>query len=116
MRKQAGVSFLGFIMLAVLLALAAIVAFKVAPVYVEYFSIKKMLAATAMEAKEMTPGEVRRIFERKLSAEYVEAVAPTDLEIDKQGGQVALNVSYTRKVPLVTDVSLLFEFNVSAKR
>lgn len=116
MRKQRGLSFLGFIFLAILVALAALIGFKVTPVYVEYFSLKKMLASTAMESKDSQPAEIRRLFERKLSAEYIEAVTPADLEVTKDGGRIELSVSYVRKIPLVQNVSLYFEFEASSKR
>lgn len=116
MRKQQGISFIGFIFIAVLIALAALVGFKVTPVYVEYFAVKKILNGTAMEAKESSPTETRRLFERKLSADYVDAVQPADLEINKENGQIVLSVSYTRKIPLAYNVSLFFEFDVSARR
>ncbi len=116
MRKQRGLSFIGFIFLLALIAAAAIVGFKITPVYVEFFSIKKMLASTAVEGREMQPAEIRRLFERKLAAEYVEAVTSADLEIGKDGGQVTLAVAYTRKTPLVANVSLLFEFQADSRR
>ena len=116
MRKEQGISFLGFMMLAVLLAAAALIGFKITPVYVEYFTVKKILAATAMEAKDAQPSEIRRIVDRKLSTDYVEAITPSDLEIEKQSGQLVLSVSYVKKIPLVANVSLYFEFDASARR
>ncbi|MBI3148849.1 MAG: DUF4845 domain-containing protein [Betaproteobacteria bacterium] len=116
MRKEQGISFLGFIMLAVLVAAAALVGFKVTPVYVEYFSIKKMLSTTVMEAKDLQPSEIRRVFERKLATEYIESVNSTDLDIGKESGQLVISVSYIKKIPLVSNVSLYFEFDASARR
>ncbi len=116
MQRQRGLSFLGFIAVAALLAAAALIGFKVTPVYIEYFTVKKVLASTAMEGKDAQPAEIRRLLERKLAADYVEAITSGDLEIEKDAGQIVLSVEYTRKVPLVANVSLFFDFAVSTRR
>jgi len=116
MSKQSGVSFIGFLFIAVLIAGAALVGFKVAPVYIEFFTVKRILNATAMDSVGAQPQEIRLNFDRRALADYVDSVRSGDMEISKDGGQVVLTIAYTKKVPLVSNVSLLFEFETTARR
>jgi hypothetical protein len=110
MKKQQGLSFLGFIIIAVFVALAAITFFKVVPTYTEYFSIVKAVTACANEGG--TPDKVREAFGKRKQIDYFEAVQPADLLISQVGEKTRVNVSYEKVVPLVANVSLLFEFEI----
>jgi hypothetical protein len=116
MRKQRGISFIAFIFLAFFVAAAAILGFKVTPVYIEYYTIKKILLSTAKDAADASPVEIRKLFDKRLSADYVDSVDGKDLEITKEEGHIVLSVGYTKKLPLVANVSLLFDFQTSARR
>ena len=46
----------------------------------------------------------------------VTGVTTDDLVISKEGGALAMSASYSKKIPLVGNVSLLIEFNPSAPK
>ncbi len=54
--------------------------------------------------------------DRKLSADYADAVTAKDVEVTRAGNVVTAAVSWEKKLPLVSNVSLLLEFDARATR
>jgi hypothetical protein len=114
MGKQHGISLSGLIMTLAVLAAAAILAAKLLPVYVEYFAVKKMFAA--MEQNGDTKGtipEIRRSYDTRNAIEDVKNVTSKDLEITNEGGDKIVSATWSVKVPLVANISLLIDFDAS---
>ncbi|GLS03260.1 hypothetical protein GCM10007860_04030 [Chitiniphilus shinanonensis] len=114
MRKQSGLSFVGFIMIAILVALAAITFFKVIPAYVEYFSVKSTLKTLVREHAAEPPSAIRESYMRHANISNIQSVQPQDLVIVQTGGRTTISASYEKVVPLVANVSLLFDFETQA--
>ena len=116
LRKQAGVSFPVLVGLIALLVFVVVTGVKVVPVYLEYFSIKRALEATAKENPNGTASAIRDSFNRKAQVEYFTAVHSDDIYIDKDdNGNPVLTLKYEQKVALVGNVSFLFDFNISTQ-
>ncbi|WP_028455688.1 DUF4845 domain-containing protein [Chitinilyticum litopenaei] len=114
MNKQQGVSFFGFIIIAIFVAFAAILGFKMVPAYMEFFSVKKAINSIAREGSGKSPQEIREAFARHAEIEYITSVKPADLVVNTQGGSVNVSVDYEQVVPVVGNVSLLFSFQASS--
>ncbi len=54
--------------------------------------------------------------DRKLSADYADAITPKDVAVTKNGNVVTASASWQKILPLVSNVSLLLEFDASASR
>ena len=115
-RKQRGLSMVTFLVVAVIVVFGAIAFMKIGPAYQEYFSVKRAVAATALDARSATVLEVRRGFERRAVIDNIDVIGSQDLEISKEGNDVVISFSYTKKVPLFGNVSLLFEFAGASNR
>jgi len=115
-RKQRGLSMVTFLVVAVVVVFGAIAFMKIGPAYQEYFSVKRAVAATALDARSATVLEVRRGFERRAVIDNIDVIGSQDLEISKEGNDVVISFSYTKKVPLFGNVSLLFEFAGASNR
>ena len=112
--KQRGLSLIGFIFLAAIVAFVMFTAFRCVPAWTEYMSLKKVLQATANEFSVDAQGPViRASFDRRAQIDDL-PVKGTDLAIRKDSGRVALAVEYQRKVPVAGNMSLLFDFDASA--
>jgi len=105
-----------FLVVAVVVVFGAIAFMKIGPAYQEYFSVKRAVAATALDARSATVLEVRRGFERRAVIDNIDVIGSQDLEISKEGNDVVISFSYTKKVPLFGNVSLLFEFAGASNR
>lgn len=116
MKKQAGVSLVGMLIIASLAAFVLLLGFRSVPAYSEYFAIKKILNAMAKSAtKDTTVAQLRKDFESRAYIDYVETVGPEDLLVTKEGGNIVLSIEYERRVPVVANISLVFEFNPTTK-
>lgn len=114
LRKQRGLSLIGFIFLAAIVAFAMFTAFRCVPAWTEYFGLKKVLQATANEfGVEAQAAAIRASFNRRAQIDDL-PVKGTDLDIRKDNGRIALAVEYQRKVPVAGNMSLLFDFDASA--
>lgn len=112
MKKQAGVSLIGMLIVASMAAFLLLLGFRSVPAYSEYFAIKKILNAMVNESsKETTVAQLRKDFEKRAYIDYVETVGPEDLIVTKEGGKIVLSVEYERRVPIAANVYLLFAFN-----
>lgn len=114
LNQQRGLSLIGFIFLAVIVAFVMFTAFRCVPAWTEYFSLKKVLQATANEFTVDAQGPaIRESFNKRA---YIDAlqVKGNDLEIRKDAGRISLSVEYQQKVPIAGNASILFDFQASA--
>ena len=114
LRRQRGLSLIGFIFLAAVVAFVLFTSFRCVPAWTEYFSLKKVLQATANEfAVDAQGTAVRASFNRRAQIDDL-PVKGTDLDIRKDNGRMSLAVEYQRKVPVAGNMSLLFDFDAAA--
>ncbi len=115
--RQPGLTLIGFVFVAAVVAFFVVVGARMAPAYIEWYSVQKSLEKTLRDAKDPTAVvDVRRTFERYLATDYIESVTPRDLEVTKQGNEITLSVAWTRKLHLVGNVSLFLDFEAEASR
>jgi hypothetical protein len=115
MKRQKGMTFIGWVVILALVLSYIYIGIKVVPAYVEFFSVKKILATMAREPgfATMTPAEIRKSFVRRLAIDYVSAVSAQDLDIRKEDGENVVSVEYSQKIPLFYNVSVLLDFSAS---
>lgn len=115
-RHQRGITLIGFILLIALIGAAGIVAFRAIPIYSEFFTIKRILREINVENPETTPLQIRNQFDLKSSADYVYGIKSRDLDIAKENGRIIVSVRYQKTVPLIYNVSLLFDFETDNRK
>ena len=113
--RQRGLSMIGFLFVAAVLMVCALLAFRMIPSYIEYYTVQRALEE-ALASGDLSPTTIRRAVERKLSADYVDSVTAKDVQVTKSGNKVTASLSWESKLPLVHNVSLLMEFNAEASR
>ena len=118
-KQQRGVTFGGFIMILALLGGLAIFSMKLIPAYMENGKIQKAFDAITHDPamQTATVAEIRDSFYKRANTmDNVTTVTSNDIEINKEGGRLKLSASYSTKIPLAGNVSLLIEFNPSAPK
>ena len=114
--RQSGLTLIGFLFVAAVVVVIGLVGFRVLPSYMEYFSVKKALAGALDDAVDGQPATVRRFFERRISAEYIDSIDWRNLEVTKQNNQIVGSIAWENRLPLVYNISLLLEFEVVEAR
>jgi hypothetical protein len=117
MHNQRGVSLMGLIVTLAVLGFLAVMAAKLMPAYIDYFSVKKMFK-TMEQAGDLKQGvrEIRRSFDTRNAIENVQAVKGDDLEVTKEAGETVVSANWSVKVPLVSNVSACLDFSVTTAK
>ena len=116
MHKQRGVSMLGFMFMSVAVIIIAMLAMKLVPAYIEFFSVKKILNAMGQdsETKSMSNNEIRSSFAKRANVGYVTVVKPEDLAVDRSGGNIVISTEYEYRTKLVANISLVVDFKATS--
>lgn len=110
--RARGVSLVALLFWGVVAGALVILAMRVIPFYTEFASVRRALQAAVQEGE---PQAIRSAFERWAAADYITSVTGRDVEIRKNAaGQWEVQVAYEKVVPLVANVSLLFQFEAKA--
>lgn len=114
--RQRGLSMLGFLFVAVVLVVVAMVGFRVVPSYIEFYSVQKALGDTLREGNEANQQAMRNSLTRRLQTSYVETVSGKDMVITKSGNQVTASLAWERRLHMVGNAYILLEFEATATR
>ena len=115
-RAQRGLSMIGFLFVAAVIVVVAIVGFRMVPSYVEYFTVQSAVEKALRDAREPTLPVVKKSFEKYIAADYIDSVTAADLNVVKEGNVVTASVAWQKQLHMVGNVSLLLDFDVSASR
>ena len=113
--KQKGEGLLVLVLWAIIGIFVVMLVLKLFPVYRENMAIKQTLTAMASDSvlQNGTDGEIRKSFNKRAQIDDISAINGRDLEINREGGKMALGVTYSVKTPLFANISLFIDFNES---
>jgi len=109
-------SLLGLIVVGAILVFVAIVGMKLAPAYIEYFTIRRTVRELARSPESMTVKDIMGSFDKHSQIDDISSIEGKDLEISKNGNSVTITAAYQRKVPLFANISVLIDFETVAGR
>jgi hypothetical protein len=114
-KAQRGVGFVTLVLYFVVGAVVVLGFLKIVPHYIEYFAIKKVIAAmkSSEEIKTATVAELRNSFDRRANIDNVTSVKGVDLEITKENNETVISLAWTQRIPLFTGYTLLIDFSTS---
>jgi hypothetical protein len=114
--QQRGLTMFGFLFVAIVFIVIAMLAMKLVPAYIEFFSVKKILSTMGQDAdvRSKSNAEIRNDFAKRASVGYVTVVKPEDLSVERQGGVPVISVEYEFRAKLVGNVSLVVDFSASS--
>jgi Tfp pilus assembly protein PilV len=108
--KQSGVTLMGLFIALFVIIIAALLAMKMIPAYMEYATAKNAISAIARERNAQSPQEVRRAFDARAAIDNITAVKASDLEISKDGAGIAIGFAYRKEVPLFSNLGVYIDF------
>ena len=111
---QRGMTYLGMLILMIVIAFCAIVVIKVMPVYLEHFKVESSLNSLAQDPKgdmaQLPPAEIRKLLMRRLEVNDVSHVKKEDITISREGKKTMVDVSYEARVTLFFNLDLVARF------
>lgn len=106
---ESGVSLSGLIVVLAVIGAVALVAIKVTPAVIEYRAVKQSIASA--KASGGSTREIQQAFDKNADINSIDAIKGRDLVIDRDSGSPEISFRYEKRVPLVANVSLLFDFS-----
>ncbi|MDP2132368.1 MAG: DUF4845 domain-containing protein [Sulfuritalea sp.] len=100
------------------LGMVALLVMKALPPWIEYGNAVKAIKGTAGDGslKDASVAQVRAAYARRADMDDVKSVAPADLDITKEGGELVISFAYQSKIPLFGNASLVFDFEGSSAK
>lgn len=114
-RKQLGLSLGALMVGAFVFIILALLGMKVAPSYLEFFTIKKAVAALSTEKRGASPNDIRKAFDQRAQVDDINTIKGSDLEITKEGNEIVINAAYRKEIPLFRNIGLHIDFAASSK-
>jgi hypothetical protein len=116
MRRQAGITFIGWLFLLAPVAIVAYAGIRLTPVYLNYMKVTKALKQTAGEHVDESPlnvGAVRKSLDKRFDIDSINYPALNDVVVARTGDAWSISVDYEDAVPLFGGISLLVHFEKS---
>ena len=114
---QRGLSLLGTVVGLGVLGFLGVMAAKLLPSYVEYYNVRKILAA--MEQTGDVKGsvkEIRAAFDRRAVIDDVQSIKAEELEMSKEGGETVVTASWSKKIYMVGNLSACLDFSATTAK
>ena len=111
-RTQGGMTMLGFLITLSVVILFIFCGMKIVPMYIEYYSVKKMMAAISNnpESANSSKDQIRKMFRRSLEIDYVKIIKPEMLKIETTESGYNLVVDYERRESLIANLDVVGKF------
>jgi len=114
--RQRGVTFLGWVVLLIPMALFVYVAIRLVPVYLNYTKVARTLEQVRTEnlaEQTLVPNLVRSTIEKRFDIDYINKPTPQEVLITRSGDGWVIETSYEEIVPLLYNASILLQFEKS---
>jgi hypothetical protein len=113
MRKQRGVTMIGWIFLLAPMAVVLYALIRVGPEYMNYYKVVTALKETASQLKSdeaLNQQGIRNAIGRRFESSYVDNITAGDIEIKKGEAGWEMAADYEKTVPLFGNLHLLMAF------
>ena len=112
---QRGITLIGLLFWAILVAIVAVILLKTLPTLNEYGTIQRAVAKIAREGPSTVP-EIRAAFDKQKEVEYsITSISGKDLQVTKENDKVVIRFAYDKEIELYGPVFLLIKYEGSSK-
>ena len=110
-RSQSGVSLIGLLIWAIVVAFVALIVVRVLPTINEYTTVLRAVKKIAQD-QPATVAEARKAFDRQKDIEYsISSISGQDLVVTKENDKVVIRFAYDKEVPIFEPVYLLIKYS-----
>jgi len=112
-QQQKGFTFIGLVIVLAIIGVITLTVLKIFPVYMEHLAVKTAMEAIEKdpELKSMSPGDIRRLFEKKLDVNQVTSVKAKDAKIGRGIGEITFKIEYEVRKDYIGNVDLILSFS-----
>jgi len=111
--KQQGMTGMGWLTILFLIGFFALLTFKLAPVYLENYSVKSILHSFEEEPLITTKSkaDIRRMFMSRLITNGIRDIKKENIKIDKKPGILKIGFDYFVRKPMVGNIDVILTFS-----
>ena len=115
-KKQQGLSIIGFIIVLALAVFVSYLGMRIVPLYMEYYSVVSALNGVASErgSARLSPYDIKVKVLNRLYVSYSENVKESHIKITRGNG-VNLRVKYEVRTPIMGNLDVIAKFDYSVK-
>ncbi len=113
-RRQAGVTAIGWMMILGLMGFFVLLTLKMLPSYLDYFKVVSALESVAKETVS-SPAEIRKLLERQFDVSYVDAITPKQMKIKNIERYYDVTAKYDSRVHLFANIDVVMSFDKQVK-
>jgi len=118
MRRQRGVTMIGWIFLLAPMAVMLYAGIRVGPEYLNYYKVLTAMKETASKLKSdgaLSPASIRSSLQRRFDTGYIDYPATKDIVVTKGDGVWTMTADYESTVPMFGNLYITLVFNKSVK-
>ena len=120
MKRQSGITLVGFTIILIVAAFFGFMAMKLVPAYMDYLNVSKALNTVATQIESGDSGVTPELIQRQLDTQQLsqyfddEDIAVNNISIvaNPKGGSL-LKLSYNKQVPWIYNIDFLIHFEKS---
>jgi hypothetical protein len=114
MRRQRGVTMIGWIFLLIPMAIVLYAGVRLAPIYLNYYKVVEAMKMTASQLKSddtLSPVAIRTALEKRFDVGYIDQPSVNDVVVRKnESGNWEMEVDYEGLAPLFANAAVLVQF------
>ena len=109
--RQRGMTVIGMLLVIIVIAFVALIAMKVVPMYVQYYSIKSTIESIRKEPQvaQMTPQDIQNAIQKRFDIGYVDNITARDLKIRNDPKGRVLDLVYQDERTLFYGLSVVLK-------
>jgi hypothetical protein len=118
MRKQRGVTMIGWVILLIPIAIVLYAGIRVGPEYFNFYKVTTALKDTAkqLESDEtLNPRNIMFAIDKRFDTGYIDNPKASEIEITKVDGGWDMTADYEVEAPLFGNMFMLVQFNKTVK-
>jgi hypothetical protein len=112
-RRQSGMSMLGILIIMLMVGFFAMCVIRMTPGYLEYLSVKEIIAGIAMEVDPVKDDirDIRRKIATIFNTNQIYLLNPDDVEIYSKEGKTYIDANYEVRLPVMWRIDAVLKFD-----
>lgn len=113
--RQRGITVIGMLLMIIAIAFVALIAMKVVPMYIQYFSIKSTVESIRKEPQlaQMSAQDIQNAIQKRFDIGYVNNITARDLKIRNERNGRVIDLVYQDERDLFYGLFVLLKVNES---
>ena len=110
-KHQRGMTAIGWMLVLAIIGFFALLGLRMVPAYLEFYKVTSSLESLEKESGFSSPGEIRKLLERRFEISYVNVILPSDVVIKTAGQEYVVTAAYEKKEHIMANAYVLMDFN-----